>query len=326
MRSEPTIRFATDSDRKRVLDLLNGVFSGQQRSVKLRDAAYWTWKFRSSVYGDSLLTVAEADERLVGVDHLWPWQFRLGGSVIRAVQPCDAAVDPEFRGMGVFKRMRKHGLTEAGRQGYQLSFNFPNKQSLPGNRAVGATYLGEITWRVRILNPLGVIKSMVLDEKSAAYTIPDSFELNVDLLHQMDMKREQTNRISIDRVEGFFNWRYLDRPKRSYGMIEIGEHAAAIFTVNKKGSLREMVIVDFVGEVTDKRRSLDVVVAAGKEMNADFIAAMDNPEYMARDLWKQGFLKRKLKHMVVLPVNKRIDEKIHTFDNWSMVAAMHDSI
>ncbi|NBC65093.1 MAG: GNAT family N-acetyltransferase [Bacteroidetes bacterium] len=235
MRSEPTIRFATDTDRKGVLDLLNGVFSGQQRSVKLRDDAYWTWKFKSSVYGDSLLTVAEADGRLIGVDHLWPWQFRNDGSVIRAVQPCDAAVDPDFRGMGIFKKMRKHGLAEAGRQGYQLSFNFPNKQSLPGNRAVGATYLGKITWRVRILKPLGVLKSMVLDEKSAAYAIPDTFKLNVDLLHQMNLKREETNRISIDRVEKFFNWRYLDRPKRSYGMIEIGEYAAAIFTVNQKG-------------------------------------------------------------------------------------------
>ncbi|NBC65092.1 MAG: hypothetical protein GVY07_05430 [Bacteroidetes bacterium] len=87
-----------------------------------------------------------------------------------------------------------------------------------------------------------------------------------------------------------------------------------------------MVIVDFVGEVTDKRRSLDVMVATGKKMKADFIAAMDNPEYMARDLWKKGFLKRKFKHMVVLPVNKRIDENINMIDNWSMVAAMHDSI
>lgn len=330
METEPVIRSAEDSDREQVLNLLNSVFSEQQRSDYKRDEAYWNWKFKNSVFGPSILTVADHAGKIVGVDHLWPWEFCLNGKFLKAVQPCDTVVDPHYRRGGLFKKMRRYGLSEAEESGYQFVFNFPNENSLPGNRSLGATYLGKITWWVRVLKPIHLVFDKFFSLEKSKFLLPEKYRIDVGYLDRLAEKyAAKESFLQIHRITGFHQWRYMNHPSRRYGMIKVNKghkQTAIIFTIVQKRASLEMVIVDFIGDKGQKMEIVHSMVKAAKRLEADFIAVMNNRPCGIEGLWKYKFIKKKLKNMVVLPLSSEEKQEICSFDNWSMVAGLHDSI
>jgi len=330
MNSELKIRPCKDSDRDMVLSLLDKVFSKQERSVSIRSSKLWEWKIKSSPFGKSMVTVAEYDGNIIGVDHLWPWQLTYRGNVIKAYQPCDLAVHPDFRGKGLFKKMRMHGVEYARNNGFQLIFNFPNENSLPANQSLGWNYLGKIDWWVRVLKPLNLLKGKLKPGKADYADIPEHFKPDCDLLDQIANNQERsTPYLRINRIPGFHQHRYAAHPNRSYGMIVEGEglkQCAAVFTLNRKGKITEMVVVDFVGSKKSVPALYKRLISNAKSLNADFIAFMDNPEFDMRYLWKSGFVKVKQKNLAVLPLDNIYAPVAGLIEHWSLVAGLHDSI
>jgi predicted N-acetyltransferase YhbS len=327
---ELIIRLATDQDKDAVLALLNGAFSRQQRGAHARGEEYWNWKFKGSPFGHSILSVAVADQKIVGVDHLWPWEFVIRGKAIRALQPCDTVVDEEFRGKGIFTKLRLHGLQIAQERGYHLIFNFPNKNSLPGNLQMGWHFQGKITWRVRILKPLQVLRSFIGSGKASSFHLDDQYRIDASRLDKLAQRDSgYDGYIKANRVEGFHVWRYLQHPYRSYGMViyEQGSRStAAVFTVNQNGNNREMVVVDLIGATENAVPAIKQAITAAREMGVGFVTVMDNPRFGTRGLWKAGFISRKLKNMVVLPLDLNLEGISRGYANWSLMACMHDSI
>jgi len=330
MKNSLKVRLASESDKDEVLNLLNSVFEKQQRSQNTRNEHYWNWKFRNSVFGSSILTVADDASKIVGVDHLWPWEFCFKGELLKAVQPCDTVVHPNFRGRGLFKKMRRFGLNQAEKRGCRMAFNFPNENSLPGNLSLGATYLGKITWWVRILRPVHLVTNKLFDLKRMNFILPEEYRLKSDYLDRLSgMNKPDERFIQIHRPQGFHQWRYSDHPSRTYGMAKIREgnkETALIFTVVQNGARREMVVVDFIGDFCSKKSIVQSMVGVAKRLDVDFIAVMNNNMYGIDRFWSNLFIKKKLKNMVVLPVNSEFDEIFFSYEHWSMVAGLHDSI
>lgn len=330
MKTNLIVRLVEDRDKEEVLKLLNGVFSKQQRSENSRDDSYWNWKFKSSMFAPSILTVAEDCGRIVGVDHLWPWELSYQGEILKAVQPCDAVVHEDYRGHGLFKQMRRFGIDEAISREYQFVFNFPNENSLPGNRSIGAKYLGKITWWVKILKPVHILLDTFFSLKIHNVTLPESYQLDCDYLDHLSHKTSIDQKIiQIHRKKGFHHWRYKNHPSRQYGMALVGisnKQTAFIFTVIQQGSRREMVVVDIVGDLCSKKSIVNSMTQVAKRMDADFIAVMENKLLGIKKLWKHGFIKKRLKNMVVLPLNDVDGAKMSSFDQWSLLACIHDSI
>jgi predicted N-acetyltransferase YhbS len=324
------IRAAEKGDMEAVLRLLNEVFGAQQRSSFRRNERFWNWKYLENPFGQSLLTVAEVDGRIVGVDNLWPWEFEYRGSLIRAVQPCDSAVHPDFRGKGIFTSMRTFGLEQAWMQEYELVFNYPNQGSLPVNLSLGWHYLGRILWRVRILKPLAVLSARHSTGQTDPLQPDESCRIDPPRIHQVVSNTPPDPAlIRIHRKPGFHAWRYEKHPSRSYGMVSV-EHGdrstVAIFTVNQKGPFREMVVVDLLGDPSGTLPVIRKAMKTARRMGVAYLALMDTPEFATRNLWRAGFLPRKLKQMVVNPLNPGLEGAVKHFSNWSLMAAMHDSI
>jgi len=330
MLDEVKIRPAEECDRDLIIKLQNEVFGKQQRSTVMRDIHTWDWKYERNPFGKTQLTVAEYKHEIVGVDNLWPWELRYRGETLKALQPCDTAVSQQFRGVGIFKKMRLFGIEQAAEKNVKLLFNFPNENSLQGNLSLGSVYLGRVNWRVKILKPVGILKGLLFENKSEPYEITEEFRINVDLLETLSEKFQSHDEyLKINRIEGFHKWRFSDRPNRSYGMVYYsnnGNDSAAIFTVNQKGNSREMVVVDILGSTGDTLNLFKLVKKAAIRADADFIAVMDNPQFNTKELWKNGYLKKKLKNMVVLPIDLSLEQIITSYSNWSLMAAMHDSI
>lgn len=330
MATQPNIRAAEEHDMEGVLRLLNEVFGAQQRSTYRRDERFWNWKYKENPFGKSLLSVAEVENKIVGVDNLWPWEFQYGDSLIRAVQSCDSAVDPDYRGQGVFTTLRTYGLERARMQNYELVFNYPNANSLSINLSLGWHYLGRILWRVRILKPAALFSARHSTGQAAPLQLDDSCRIDPHRIHQVASSTPpEPGMIRIHRKSGFHAWRYEKHPSRSYGMVSVerGDRSTvAIFTVNQKGSFREMVIVDLLGDPSGILPVIGKAMEAGRRLGVAYLALMDTPEYATRKLWRAGFLPRKLKQMVVNPLNPDLEGAVKQFSNWSLMAAMHDSI
>lgn len=330
MKEETIFRLAKESDKDNILSLLNIVFNEQQRSNVERDDAFWEWKYKNNPFGQSLLIVVEFEDKLVGVSNLWPWEFTCRGETLRALQPCDSAVHPEHRGKGLFTKSRIEGVRIAKQQGFNFFFNFPNQNSLSAYLTLGWHYMGRINWHVKILSPLKIIKGKFKESKSETLFIPDQFSIDVDVLNSISRRNQTFNSyLNINRRGGYHRWRYVDHPTRKYGMATWSKGskpgAAAIFTLNEKGLNREMVVVDILGRPENTIDLFKEVVKAAKYFEADFIAVIQNSSFLTNELWKLGFIKKKLKNMVVLPLNISLEQKITNFQNWNMVGAMHDS-
>lgn len=329
---DPIIREATYKDKEAVLQLLNNVFFEQQRINRARGNEYWDWKFQDNPFGKAILTVAEHDGRIVAVSNLWPWEFEIRGSIIKALQPCDSAVDKDFRGRGLFKIMRIHGVEIAKERDYSLLFNYPNEMSIKAYMSLGWHFVGKIGWWVKILKPLMVIKNSFSEDKAKPLEISDAYKLNTDLLDEIVVNSKKYDEfLKIHRIQGFHKWRYCNHPNRSYGMILYENKikmrkSAVIFTINQKGKNREMIIVDILGQENDTIQLLKLVVKEARKLNVTMIALMKNPKYQMSELWKMGFVPKKLKNMVTLPLNVSLEGVANNFSSWSLVAAMHDSI
>lgn len=330
MDPEIKIRKATDSDESQVLQLLNNVFKEQQLVAIERDNDYWNWKFKQNPFGESILTVAEAEGEIIGFDHLWPWEFIQKSEVYKAAQPCDLAVRKDFRGKGLFKKMRLFGIQSARREGVQFLFNFPNKNSLRGNQSLGATYVGEILWQVKVLKPLNVLRSFLGGTKSRRIDIPRGYKISPDELDAFGLFNScEDDIISIYRTKGFSRWRYGDKPHRSYGMAKVNKEnrdAAAVFTINQTKGRQDMIVVDIMGCRSLMGELIDKLVATGHSLNSDLILMMDNLCFNTQHLWKKGFLRKREKNMVVFSLTDNPQLKIENFNSWSLMASMHDSI
>jgi hypothetical protein len=325
-----SVRLAENKDKEGILNLLNSVFSANQRTSYIRDDSFYKWKYENNPFGEAIITVAESRDRIVGVDNLWPWEFELGGTVYKAIQPCDSVVHPDFRRQGVFMAMRSNGLSVVEKKDFRFLFNFPNKNSLPLNLSLGSHYLGKIPWLVKILKPVSVLKGMLTHETSQPCEVEKQYLIDYPAIDKLSGRYPVNGGVvGINRIKDFHFWRF-NKPGRNYGMITYDqerESASVIFTLNTKVNVKEMIIVDVIGSsLVIKQAIRKLVIEAGK-MNVAFVSIMSNPLFKSGDLIRMGFIPMKKKNMVVKFLNSNYDNTVfENFKYWSLVAAMHDSI
>lgn len=326
----PTIRLAGENDKDNILNLLNNVFKDQQRSDTLRGDQYWQWKFILSPFGKSIITVAESDNEIIGVDNLWPWEFNIRGAVYKAYQPCDSVIHPGARGKGLFRKMRLYGLEVIREDNPAFMFNFPNSQSLNSNLSLGWFSMGQVPWMVRLIRPLRIVSDMSKTNKTETILIDNNYKLNIDLLEALDKDNfNHDSYIKPNRKKGYYEWRYLQHPTRHYGMIYLEKDkyaSSAIFTVNQRSSYREMFIVEIIGNPKITYDLLKKTIETAKNLDISILTLMHNSGFGMDKLWQIGFIKKKAKNMVVLPLNLDFETILKKYSNWSLFACLHDSI
>lgn len=326
-KSDLIIREAVDNDRSKILDLLNEVFASQQHSSIVRDDDYYNWKFMDSPFGKSILTVSEYKGEVVGVDNLWAWKLSNNNELFGAYEACDAVVKEEFRGNRLLQRMREFGVEKAREGGASLMFNFPNEQSLKSNINFGYHFLGKLNWWVRVINPVATASIYFNWDRKKADVVDIEFEaIDLQLLDSLVERYSPSNLITIHKTKEFFKYRFIDHPLRSYGMISYNDEIAAIYTINFHNGLREMVVVDVVGNKLLARKLLSKVIKSAKRLNCAFIAMVSDNSLLGNSLYILGFIKKKEKNFVVFPILDSIKDVATDFSLWNMSASLHDSI
>ena len=330
MNSDINIRLATDDDKSQILKLLDTVFDEQQHFAWIRDERYYNWKYDSNVFGKTPLHIAEYNGEIVSSCALWPWNFISRGEIIKAYQPCDTTVHPGFQGKGIFSKINLNRISLAKEESIPLVFNFPNDNSLPGYLKLGWEYFLKLEWMVKPLKPFNLLFNLRDKSKANPQEIHQDHRLNTDDCYTIAAKYQSYDGlIKTYRDEGFFRWRYTDHPFFKYGMViaeKSKKSAGAIFIVNAKNKIREMIVVDVFGSNQLTPELFRRLTETGKQYNVDYITTIYNIHYNMHTLWKQGFIKVRNKNMIVLPLDLALEPKLLDYANWSLIGAMHDSL
>lgn len=110
-------------------------------SLSTHNIDWIEWKYIKNPIIDDKPTVFGAfhkdTDKLIGIRPFLACNIVFNDKVFKAAQPGDTVVHPEFRGKGLFTKMNRVAIDELGKNGYDLFFNFPNKNSQPGNLKMG---------------------------------------------------------------------------------------------------------------------------------------------------------------------------------------------
>ncbi len=100
------VRLLQKKDVTSVIELLNLVFQDwpdKDLSVTKKDHYYW--KYFSRPENDNLNSMAVIDDKVIGCNHGFPAKIKMGSKTVRCTQATDFCVHPDFRRMGISKRI-----------------------------------------------------------------------------------------------------------------------------------------------------------------------------------------------------------------------------
>ena len=87
---------------------------------------HWKWRYFENYHG-SIVTVAKKGDRIIGVDHNMHQIVRINGSVYPCTFGSETATHPDFRGMGVWAKMRESN--NKYREENKIAFSYSNSEN-----------------------------------------------------------------------------------------------------------------------------------------------------------------------------------------------------
>jgi GNAT superfamily N-acetyltransferase len=270
------IRPYVDADEPGVLGLLDDALGGGPTGR--RTAELFRWKHVQNPFGRSMMLVAEADDRIVGLRAFMRWRFRSGARDVSAVRAVDTATHPDHQGRGIFSSLTREAL-DILEADTDLVFNTPNDKSLPGYLKLGWVEVGTVPSSVRVqrlfafARGVRTVRSMgrpsrrapLVRAEKAADALRDE-EAVGELLRDASAFEPRLH-TAVDLA--FLRWRYADAPLLDYRAI--GESSGGrlrglvFFRLRPRGELWELAVADVITAPGDRacaRRLLRAVVQA----------------------------------------------------------------
>jgi len=320
----------TEKDIPETIELLQKVFQVQEYFKIQRDITWWEWKYQKNIFGKPIIILAKTSSgNIVGSRFFWPWNLLLRGKTLKAFQPVDTAILPEYRGTGLFRKMTEMALIEAQKQNTDILFNFPNQASLPGYLSMGWHFVSRIPWMIRPIKPLTILRSFFSRYQARPINLDQGYELKEKNCYELEETKAPDGLFRTKVSPEFFKWRYLDHPFFHYGFHSFSSGSkwmSGIFSVVQKGNRKEMYLVDLFGHPECLSSFFRELTEIAQGMGISFIATILTSGYGMEELWKQGFIKFRRKNMVALAPNEDLIEKNYDLKNWKLVGGMHDTL
>jgi len=257
------VRKYEDGDEAQIIDLYSLVFKMSE------NMNYWTWKYKENPVGFKIYVAEDKKGRIVGHYGLILAKIKIRNKLITGSQAVEAMTHPHYQHQGMFVKLGKEILREAGAEGIPLTYGFPNELAMPGHRKVGWIEVCNIPILIKPLNIRNILRKY----------IHHSFLLNVSSYlagiflkifikdRKMQVKGLSANHVSSfdERADDFWykvaddynliqvrnreflNWRYVKNPDKQYN----------IFVAEKSGNLLGYIVL---GEMVDDDRKGGVVV------------------------------------------------------------------
>lgn len=290
------------------------------------------WKHLENPFGPSVLLVAEASDRIIGLRAFMRWEFQVEDRTVRAVRAVDTATHPDYRGRGLFTRLTMEAL-ETLRADTDLVFNTPNAKSGPGYLKMGWRPVTTVRVLIRPRRPVRLLRnlrsrdakpppsSIHVDAPSAA----DVLEGSDGLDRLLQISERDPARFSTPRSRRIIGWRYGPRSPLDYRVVTERQggvlRGLAVFRVRPRAGLWQASISDLLvppGEVQVASRLLRGVVEAAP---VDYVAAyFPLKSSAARAARRRAFLRSpRGMRFVVNPLAADLQPDPVASDSWALV-------
>ena len=232
------IRTYKSGDEEQIIELLELVFQGWPHfDLNCPPIDHWIWKFKDNPSRTNLIIVGEIDDRIIGCDHSFFTRIKVGSSIMLCRQGLDAAIHPDFRGIGIYSRIFKMkdeldsklniGLTY-GATSNQILIKRGSRTNLPifPYPVIIITRINDINlhmrknnirglWKkyafhaVRILNKIEVYLTSSPKKPQSRIEISevDKFDGQIDIFWS---KIKNDYNFITERSSEYLNWRYCD--------------------------------------------------------------------------------------------------------------------
>ncbi|WP_051935903.1 GNAT family N-acetyltransferase [Salegentibacter sp. Hel_I_6] len=213
---------------------------------------FFRWKHLKNPFGKSYGLMAIDNGKIIGLRMFMFWKFsnvNVNKNLI-AIRPVDTVVDEDYRGKGLFKELTLRGLEECKGK-YDLVFNTPNENSLPGYLKMGWEKVPENSFK------LGLFNCFFYGGKTLELT-----QLPVSLISKSEGWQ-------TFKSGSFLKWRYEDPKYKSASL----KTAIVIYSINDLGFFKQIVVQELFGEVNDIR---DIIKAVCKKHVTVFVYYYSN--------------------------------------------------
>lgn len=130
-----TYRFVDRRSAKEQVEIFNKVFGVFGEQARLEP---WIKKHYENPLTDEPHMVGAFDgEKLIGVNGFIEMHYNYKGMQLRLIQSCDTAVDPDYRGQGIFTGMIMYAEEQFKNMGFDAMIGFTNGNSHHGFMKMG---------------------------------------------------------------------------------------------------------------------------------------------------------------------------------------------
>jgi hypothetical protein len=307
----------------------------------------WKWQFKNSFTATPFVSVAEAGAEIAAQYAVMKlpmiYKLRLTEGAISTA----TATDARFRGRGLFTKLAQALYEEIKKDGCQIIFGFPNKQSFHGFVSrLGWFEIGAFPLHLRIIDPFpffkkflgdnilsnlgakifGIANKSLFRERRKVgddYTIkpcppgelPDGLEA---LLKESSI----SDRISVVRDSRYLEWRYLEKPFFTYEIYTVTKQGALcgyfVIYVAEKLALKTVYVMECSSTNDSSEiysamlRKLDEIALERKADSISMLLMQNHPQY--RLFRRSGFIRvpKKLLPQKIYFAAKVLSEKIDT--------------
>ncbi|MGH8936852.1 MAG: GNAT family N-acetyltransferase [Acidimicrobiia bacterium] len=234
-----TIRPFEDRDLPQTLEVMRLALG--EPALLARTPELFAWKHLRNPFGRSLMLVAEAGGRIVGLRAFMRWELQTpGGAVLRCVRAVDTATHPDFQRRGIFRSLTTQALELAATEGIDLVFNTPNPRSGAGYLSMGWAEVGPIGVMVR------PSAHMLLPPRAlGGLPDPDDFP-GGPLAGALEVADRPPRGLRTPRTPEYLAWRFSAHPTARYLPVET-KGSVALTRPNLRRGRRELVLSDVLG-------------------------------------------------------------------------------
>ena len=286
LKGECEVRPYRSGDEGEIVELLQLVFDGWPK-IDLGCSAldHWKWKYRDNPTGECLVNVCVDGGKIIGVRHSIPQRIWMAGRLFYSTYTGDAAVHPEYQGMGVLTKMRI--FIEEFRKKFGFTYVYwvtSNPVIIESSSRKFHVFPHPIVNLVRILDIDEQLRAMPLkhgwltklgyhaakmlnDVKISVGGSKTTSDTSISTIKNFDTRIDEFwrqvsahCRYTVDRSREYLNWRYLD-PRGGDFVVNIAVEDERItgYSVLRINRLREDYPVGFVVDLISLPDRLDVV-------------------------------------------------------------------
>lgn len=111
-------------DEEKIVSLLNLVFNSWPNfDVSCKPIDHWKWKFIDNPLKASKIAISSRNNDIIGCSHLLPRKLKIRDKVYISYYGVDVAVHPDFRGIGIYKKLNEIRFNLATKAGIDFSFH-----------------------------------------------------------------------------------------------------------------------------------------------------------------------------------------------------------